>query len=1293
MAWCGNTIESALRVVTGDILRRFSAKIFKIIISLIVLLALLVSALRLLMPLLNQYQVSLLEIIAKRTQTELSAAKIEGRWEHAGPVVNITHLFVRFKDGSKLQVKQINLALNIWQSLLHNKLQFKNLLFKQLKYQTPQTFPGNGEGDKHLLEIFLQRFDNFRLEDSQLQFISLSGKPVDLAIPSLTWYNDKHKHKAEGEISLSSFTGQHGSASLRLSLYEKQGKLDNGEIWLQARDVDVRPWMGQWLNDNTRLTQAQFTLTSWLRLKQGQLSSVDLILTDGTASWQNNRKRHTLNVPHVTGHLWQQDTGWQLSLPEMVLNIDGKTWPANQFALYWQPEASAGFLPSERGEVRVRANHIDIQRVSSLLPLFTRLPANWNRIWQEAKPRGILDTLALDIPLAAPNKSRFQARWHHLSFRSWQHIPAITVLNGEAAGSLHQGEVRIMLPAQEINTERQFAAPLQIKQFSANLSWIYQPQTWQLQGKKLDLSATALHAQGEFLFRGGNNVAPYLAIEANMQTDNVAEAWRYFPLAAMPQSLVHYLSEAIRGGHIDTAKLSFSGNPHEFPFKNQQGHFQVMVPLQNARFAFQPNWPELKDLDLSLNFENAGLSIHSPKLTLINGVQATDIKVELPEYSQKKLYVSAKIEGQGTAVASYFENTPLNITVGSALQQLELTGPVASDLQLMIPLDHEEIKAGGDIFLKDNQLNIQPLKTQLSGVSGRFHFLNGTLSSETMSASWLGQPVSFNFTTTKNQRLFAIKAALKTQISTDRLPQFPVSLQHLVNGIIPLEATFSIKLPHKSQVSYLGNISGNLNNVSGYLPSLLFKTNQSKKNLQLEIAGDQQQLQAKGQIGTDNQFITHWLLAKKVLLEKGRWQSKQTPPLTMPAQKGVTVDLSEQQVKYLMQNWQPIKDYLATSMKARSKNHAFANFTLPLTLSAPALALAGQTWRNVKVSWLTNSLPQPHFSVDADEISGKLSVSDHSPWVLNLAYLYYNPQHHPLVGYPSRQNRADLAIGPAHVDISTLPNIDFQCQQCWFNGQNFGKVRAKLQVARHRLVVTDGEINDGATQLTFYGDWNTVKGEQRTAVKGRFLMDEFARSAQRFGMNSPLHAHAVNLTFDLHWPNLPWQPDIQSLNGLLTLNSGKGEIDNVDTGHTGQLLRLFSMDALLRKIKMDFKDTLKKGFYFDKISATAWIEQGLLRTDNLQIDGLDANIALKGNIDLFQRLLNLEALITPAIAAPAGVATAFAINPIAGAVVYAASKILSPWWSQISLLHYSIKGPVNKPQFAEVKNEIKRSQP
>ncbi len=88
------------------------------------------------------------------------------------------------------------------------------------------------------------------------------------------------------------------------------------------------------------------------------------------------------------------------------------------------------------------------------------------------------------------------------------------------------------------------------------------------------------------------------------------------------------------------------------------------------------------------------------------------------------------------------------------------------------------------------------------------------------------------------------------------------------------------------------------------------------------------------------------------------------------------------------------------------------------------------------------------------------------------------------------------------------------------------------------------------------------------------------------------------------------------MNGIIHTQLGKGEITEINTGHAGQLLRLLSVDALMRKLRFDFRDTFGEGFYFDSIRSTAWIKDGVMHTDDTLVDGLEADIAMKGSVNI-----------------------------------------------------------------------------
>jgi len=245
-------------------------------------------------------------------------------------------------------------------------------------------------------------------------------------------------------------------------------------------------------------------------------------------------------------------------------------------------------------------------------------------------------------------------------------------------------------------------------------------------------------------------------------------------------------------------------------------------------------------------------------------------------------------------------------------------------------------------------------------------------------------------------------------------------------------------------------------------------------------------------------------------------------------------------------------------------------------------------------------------------------------------------------------------------------------------------MKADLTPSGDTLTLENGLIDSGNTHLTVKGEWVNQPGQQRTSLKGVLSGKKINDATNWFGVSSPLRDSPFKLEYDLHWQSAPWQPSEQTLSGVLKSHLGAGQIADVSTGRAGQLLRLVSIDSLLRKLRLDFSDTFSQGFYFDSINGTAWIENGVMHTDNLLVDGLEADIAMKGKMDLVKRQIDMEAVVAPEISTTVGVATAFAVNPVIGAAVFAASKVLGPLWSKISVLRYHISGPIDKPQIDEV---------
>lgn len=1243
--------------------------------ALVVIAALLVSGLRIALPHLDAWRPEILNKIESATGMPVEASQLSASWQNFGPTLEAHDIRAELKDGGEFSVKRVTLALDVWQSLLHMRWQFRDLTFWQLRFRTNTSITSGGDNDSleasHISDLFLRQFDHFDLRDSEVSFLTPSGQRAELAIPQLTWLNDPRRHRAEGLVSLSSLTGQHGVMQVRMDLRDDEGLLSNGRVWLQADDIDLKPWLGKWMQDNIALETAQFSLEGWMTIDKGDVTGGDVWLKQGGASWLGEKETHTLSVDNLTAHITRENPGWQFSIPDTRITMDGKPWPSGALTLAWIPEQDVGGKDNKRSdELRIRASNLELAGLEGVRPLVAKLSPALGDVWRSTQPSGKINTLALDIPLQAADKTRFQASWSDLAWKQWKLLPGAEHFSGTLSGSVENGLLTASMKQAKMPYETVFRAPLEIADGQATISWLNNDKGFQLDGRNIDVKAKAVHARGGFRYLQPANDEPWLGILAGISTDDGSQAWRYFPENLMGKDLVDYLSGAIQGGEADNATLVYGGNPQLFPYKHNEGQFEVLVPLRNAKFAFQPDWPALTNLDIELDFINDGLWMKTDGVNL-GGVRASNLTAVIPDYSKEKLLIDADIKGPGKAVGPYFDETPLKDSLGATLQELQLDGDVNARLHLDIPLNGELVTAKGEVTLRNNSLFIKPLDSTLKNLSGKFSFINGDLQSEPLTASWFNQPLNVDFSTKEGAKAYQVAVNLNGNWQPAKTGVLPAAVNEALSGSVAWDGKVGIELPYHAGATYNVELNGDLKNVSSHLPSPLAKPAGEPLSVNVKVDGNLNSFELTGQAGADNYFNSRWLLGQKLTLDRAIWaaDSKTLPPL--PEQSGVEL------------NMPPMNgaEWLALFQKGAAESvGGAASFPQHITLRTPMLSLGNQQWNNLSI------VSQPTANgtlVEAQgrEINATLAMRNNAPWLANIKYLYYNPSVAKTRGDSTQSSPFPTT---ERISFRGWPDAQIRCAECWFWGQKFGRIDSDITISGDTLTLTNGLIDTGFARLTADGEWVNNPGNERTSLKGKLRGQKNDAAAEFFGVTTPIRQSSFNVDYDLHWRKAPWQPDEATLNGIIHTQLGKGEITEINTGHAGQLLRLLSVDALMRKLRFDFRDTFGEGFYFDSIRSTAWIKDGVMHTDDTLVDGLEADIAMKGSVNLVRRDLNMEAVVAPEISATVGVAAAFAVNPIVGAAVFAASKVLGPLWSKVSILRYHISGPLDDPQINEV---------
>lgn len=1282
-------------------MRRLPRIMFATGATIIVVVALLVSGLRMMLPLINDYRSQIVTKVQSISGIPLEVGFMQGTWETFGPTLELRDIRAQLPKAD-WQVQRVTLALDVWQSLLHWRWQFRDMTFYQLQLDLHTTLDRQQSNNSSLeasniTDIFLRQLDHFDLRNSRISFLTPSGPRAELEIPQLTWLNSPSRHRAEGQISLSTINGQHGVVMVRIDLHDNQGILNNGTVYMQADNIDLKPWISRWLHNNTGLDSAEFSLAAWLSIKSGEIYSGNVLLSQGQANWTVGEQSHQLAVDNFVLEGRRQGNGWQIDAPELSLKTDGQAWPKGHLSALWLPENTQFIGPDQSQELRIRATNIQLERVGPLLPTLSLFTPELMKRWADLRPQGIVDALALDIPINQLQRTRFQAKWHNSSWQHWDLLPGVNNFAGVLSGTAELGQLDINLKDSTLPYGEMFRAPLEVSQASGTVNWQVDDNGWELWSDQLDVRAKSLWGNGSFRYMQPDKGQPWLKILTGIRLYDATDAWRYFPVPLMGNKLADYLTEALQGGLVDNATLIYNGNPHDFPYKHKEGQFQVYVPLRNATFAFQPDWPALENLAIDLDFLNEGLWMNAPH-AMLGKVTGSNISAIIPDYLKEKLYVDAEVAGEGRDVHDYFTKTPLNDSVAETLEQLQVGGKVSGRLHLDIPLEENRIThASGEVTLKNNSLLVQPLQSQLENISGKFRFNNGNLDSDTLSANWFGQPLTVDFTTEEQPKNFLVNVGLHGDWLPAKLPGVPDDVAKLLSGSANWQGKVAVQLPKNGKPDYKIDVTADLKKVSSHLPSPLDKASGQSLPLQVKVVGGLDNFTLSGSAGGNNTFNSQWLLQKdQVELARAIWQTDSKKIPSLPDDKGLVLKLpnldGERWLTLLAPEFSagsaPFASGVQPKMQGNTSNVIFPN---RLILQTPQLLIGGQAWHDLTLQ-LEPLLAGTKVTAKGQEVDGSLLMSDSGPWHADIDYLYYNPQW---AGSEKNDPLAKAALqepqSPSAISFNNWPALQLRCKACWILGQNVGRVNADLTPKGSVLTLSNGLIEAGNGRAKISGQWQQDHLGDKTSLNVALSGPKIDETLSFFGLITPIKDASFDINADVHWRGVPWQPQIDSLNGTLKSRLGRGLLTDLGGGRAGQLLRLVSFDALLRKLQLDFSDTFSRDFAFDSIRGSANIKNGVMHTNDLVIDGLAADIAMSGNVDLVRRQIAMEAVITPEISATVGVATAFAINPVVGAAVFAASKILGPLWSKVSLIRYQITGSLDQPAIHEVLRQLKES--
>jgi len=129
---------------------------------------------------------------------------------------------------------------------------------------------------------------------------------------------------------------------------------------------------------------------------------------------------------------------------------------------------------------------------------------------------------------------------------------------------------------------------------------------------------------------------------------------------------------------------------------------------------------------------------------------------------------------------------------------------------------------------------------------------------------------------------------------------------------------------------------------------------------------------------------------------------------------------------------------------------------------------------------------------------------------------------------------------------------------------------------------------------------------------------------------------------------------------------------------------VLSLQALPRRLTLDFRDVFSEGFAFDFIRGDAKIVRGVASTNNLQMKGVNAAALMDGSADIARETQSLRVVVVPEINAGTAALVATAINPVIGLSTFLAQMLLSKPLAAAATQEFQIEGTWTDPTIVKV---------
>ncbi|MBP8148522.1 MAG: TIGR02099 family protein [Limnohabitans sp.] len=1104
----------------------------------------------------------------------------------------------------------------------------------------------------------------------------------------------------------------------------------SGQVYADFAHVRVAPWLAQLPERLTRtwhMAGGQGAVRLWGDVDKGQWTGglLDVALTGLKVAFQPHGSPLTLT--QVSGRLggkWH-GKGFELWTRDVAfVDTSGLNWAGGKGSLDYT--YAQGTRPALG---RIRAEKLDLLALRQIALHMGRDEPLWARL-QEHTMAGQVQALQWQWQGDWQAPTHYDTQWtisqlllrHDAPKPGSQPWPGIQNADVSIQLSSTGGRLDLRMPRGGtvfLPTILQ-AAEVPVRQLTAFATWekkklahgsVWQVPQWHVKLANADVQGE-WHGQWRQDLTGGG--PGWLDLQGVIAQADAAAVHRYLPLQ-LPELSRHYVRDAVVKGRYSGVKTKLKGNLANWPFQSaKDGDFSVSGRLTGVQFdmvppsllpATDPRWPQLHALQGQLSFDRTGVKLTDASARFGENPNAVLLKAASVDIADMRHDPRLQLEAEGTGDAAQFlavvQQSPLDQMLSQALHNTQATGAVQLRLKLGLPLlNLKGSQVQGSVILAGNDVRMTAATPWLEKVHGTVQFNESGFQVTHTQAQLMGGAVVID----ADMRPSATPGAaspltfdIQGRLSAEGLraakdvDPLNVLAQHLTGS-----STYKARLSWHQGYPQL-SVHSTLQGLAIALPSPLGKTAQTLRPLSLNIRSQGQgpQWQDHIQLQLGNQVSAHYvrdLSGQQPQVLRGAL-ALGVPPEQAPAlpDSGVTALVALDHL--LIDEWKALVPPPAQAPGERLSESTALLAYLPtrIGLKAQTLTAEGRTLHQVTAGGIRDA-HQWQMNVDAQELSGHVRYRPSAGDQQGLLFARFSRLTLP----PSSAKDVESWLETPPIQ---LPALDIVVDALELRGKKMGKVDIEAvnntaarassvsgvpgvewQLKKFNITLPEGSLRSTGRWLAAHA------GKTLRQTEMNFVLDvqNAGDLLNRLGTPEALRGGTGQLEGVIRWQGSPLALHYPSLDGQFEVRMGRGQFLKADAG-AAKLLGVLSLQALPRRLMLDFRDVFSEGFAFDSVQGRVNIAQGMAQTQNLQIRGVNALVQLDGTADIARETQQLRVLILPVVdAGTASLLAGIAVNPVVGLTTFLAQLFLQSPLSRASAQEFLIDGSWTNPRVTRV---------